>query len=194
MDKVQLNLISKELSVVVGAALQSITRSADSLCLNLGEMVSCNGAIRNEAGKLVPSQVQRSQYALVISCGYRISCGNEIILAKGDLYQPAQSILSQWATDGVDDIPDDFNCEDIGCNRLDERIYNLLSICSQVRVKTIKINPLGDLKIEFSNGFVLSAAVDVSGSEECWRFYARNSDCHFVVNGTGLELDDDQTC
>lgn len=189
MDKEQSALLQQELKCLITSPVLFVTRSADALCLSLGPLVKCPGAIRNESGKLVPARVARSVFALEISCCYRMVCGNEILLAKSDLYQPAFAVQERWALEGIEEIPVDFDCEAIGNNRLDDRIKQLFSDCNGLQVSSIKINQLGDLKLSLNNGFILTTLCDVSGSEECWRFFRRDTKQHFIVSGTGLEID-----
>ena len=186
MDTKQSALLHQELECLIGASLFSVARSADALCLSLGSLVNCPGTIRYESGKLVPAEVLRSMFALEISSCYRIICGNEILLAKSDLYQPAFAVQEQWALEGIEEIPEDFYCEAIGNNRLDDRIKQLFSDCNGLQVSAIKFNQLGDLKLSLNNGFILTALCDVSGSEECWRFFRRDINRHFVVTGTSI--------
>ena len=190
MDKKQIDILNQELGVLIDVPLYSVTRSADALCLSLGNLIKCQGVIRDEHGKLVTAEVERSMLALEISCCYRIVCGNEILLAKNDLYQPALAVQEQWALESIEEIPEDFDCEAIGNNRLDDRMKQLFSDCKDIYVSSIKINQFGDLKISFSNGFILSSTSDVSGEEECWRFFRRDTNQHIVVTGTGLEIDE----
>lgn len=190
MDKKQIDTLYQELGVLINAPLNSVTRSADSLCLSLGSLVKCQGVIRDEQGKLVSAEVERSMLALEISCCYRIVCGNEILLAKSDLYQPALAIQEQWALESIEEIPEDFDCEAIGSNRLDDRMKQLFSDCKDIRISSIKVNQFGDLKLNLSNGFILTSTSDVSGEEECWRFFRRDTNQHIVVTGASLEIDE----
>ncbi|MBE5799589.1 MAG: hypothetical protein E7321_06530 [Clostridiales bacterium] len=190
MDKKQIDMLHQEIGILIDVPLNSVTRSADSLCLGMGNLIKCQGAIRDEQGKLVTAEVERSMLALEISCCYRIVCGNEILLAKSDLYQPAHAVQEQWALESIEEIPEDFDCEAIGNNRLDDRIKQLFSDCKDIRVSAIKVNQFGDLKLSLSNGLILSSTSDVSGEEECWRFFRRDTNQHIVVTGVGLEIDE----
>ena len=189
MDTKQSALLQQEVECLIGVPLFSVTRSADALCLSLGPLTKCPGAIRNENGKLVPAQVSRNVFALEISSYYRMVCGNEILLAKSDLYQPAFSVQERWTLEGIEEIPKNFDCEALGNNRLDDRIKQLFSDCKGLQVSAISINQLGDLKLRLNNGFILTALCDVSGGEECWRFFRRDTKQHCVVTGTGFEID-----
>ena len=190
MDKKQLASLHHALEALIDAPLNAVTRSADALCLSLGAIIPCSGVIRDACGKLVSAEVDRSIFALEISCCYRMTCGNSMILAKNDLYQPAHAIQEQWALEGIEVIPEDFDCEAIDHNRLDERIREFFSDCKGIRVSSVKINPFGDLKLRFSNGFMLTTMSDVSGAEECWRFFRRDTQQHIVVTGSDLDLDE----
>ena len=72
MDKKQIDILNQELGVLIDVPLYSVTRSADALCLSLGNLIKCQGVIRDEHGKLVAAEVERSMLALEISCCYRI--------------------------------------------------------------------------------------------------------------------------
>lgn len=78
----------------------------------------------------------------------------------------------------------------MGNNRLDAILATTFHNPSGFTVETVKSNPLGDLHIEFTNGFALDAFVDISGGEECWRFFKHGDDEHLVMTGQGLAVDD----
>ena len=51
------------------------------------------------------------------------------------------------------------------------------------------MNSVGDLKIDFSNGYVLEIFIDTSEEEECWRILKMESDeKHYVVYGKGVSF------
>ena len=54
-------------------------------------------------------------------------------------------------------------------------------------VKKVKAHRTGDISIEFANGFLFEAQIDVSGPQECWRFFKVNDTGHLVILGTGPE-------
>lgn len=49
------------------------------------------------------------------------------------------------------------------------------------------ISSLGDIKLYFTNDFLMEISPDISGSEEWWRFFESGSEEHIVVSGQGLE-------
>lgn len=192
MDKKQINHINKIMAPIMKEPLQKITRAADLICFQFGDLVKTAMPIRNSDGKLVPGEGFVGKYALQVACYGRLTCGSMIVFAKGDLYQPSSDALAKLGLQAEDTLPDDFDYDIIGNNRLDEIISAKFDSIKDIEVENVTINRLGDLHIKFSNGFEFQALIDVSGPEECWRFFISGTDEHLVVTGEGLEIDNQE--
>lgn len=183
MDKNIADLVNKNLFVLIGQPLCSINRGGGSIFINFGKLIGKNSAYFTEDGKAAVRKTLAGRYALHIESSSRLICGDEIIFAKRDMFLPNSQIESQenfdWNT---------FEWDTKGCNLFDEKIKNLLEDKdSNFVVSKVRVNLFGDLKIHFENGFSLEVFNDISGFEECWRFFEINSDIHFVVSSQGLE-------
>jgi hypothetical protein len=54
----------------------------------------------------------------------------------------------------------------------------------EVYINDYKLNILGDLKLNLSNGNIFEVLINSSSNDECWRLFEKNSDeDHFVVSG-----------
>jgi hypothetical protein len=187
MNNKELKSIKEKLSILKDQPLRFTFRGADMLCLQFGRVIEKTFRYqKDENGK--PLTELAGEYALHIQCFYRLSCGNEIILAKSDLYEPSSIILNKPDFDW-----DSFDYDDIGNNRLDEIIATRLNELEGFIVDTIQVTKFGDIIITFTNGFLLEGYSDDSSKDsEFWRFFKSGLDePHLVINGTGIEKDDE---
>lgn len=71
----------------------------------------------------------------------------------------------------------------------DKKMNEQRPIIENLKVITCSMNNVGDLKIKFSNGYVLEIFIDTSEEEECWRILKMESDeKHYVVYGNGVSF------
>ncbi len=71
----------------------------------------------------------------------------------------------------------------------DKKMYEQRPIIENLKVIACNMNSVGDLKIDFSNGYVLEIFIDTSQEEECWRILKMESDeKHYVVYGKGVSF------
>lgn len=173
------------LSVLIGQPLRKITRAADTLCLQFGQMVEKKAPVRGEDEKWTVGTIMAGEYALQISCCFRLFCGEKMVSAKSDLYQ----ISAEAAQHFSEGVPEDFDYDIVGNNRLDEIISSTLNDLRGFQVKDIKVGRLGDVRIRFANGFEMEILIDVSGGQECWRFFRQGED-HLVMTGSGISVDE----
>ena len=183
MDKEHIRKIEEALSVLKGQPLRRISRAADTVCFQFGQMVEKRAAVRDEQGKWTVGCAMAGEYALHVSCCFRLFCGGRVVAAKSDLYQISSEAMRQLE-DG-EDIPEDFDYDMVGNNRLDEIIATTLADVSGFQVEQIKVSRLGDLCIRYSNGFGMVVLTDISGGQQCWRFFRQGGE-HLVVAGNGI--------
>lgn len=190
MNKKQLSIITKALSSLNGEQLQTVMRAGSMADIGFGNYIDKTVNRRNEQNILVPTVVHVPKFALHIDGRFRITCGDEIIVAKNDMFNPSSKKESEpnfdwdvWATD------EDDGWDVRGNNRYDEICSHYFSDeLFEFTVKKVIVSKWGDLKLEFENGFVLEIFVDASKNEECWRFFvANNLNSHIVITGQGLE-------
>ena len=166
MNISELTLVQTRLNHLIKQPLTEASREADMLLLRFG-----------------------MQYMLRIQCYYRLTEQGRTILARNDVYQPAETRWSLWRSLGYEEdyIPEDFHSDEPGANRLDETLERLNADLDGLTVRTAMLNQLGDLTMVFQCGATLTVMADTSGGEECWRLMSENED-DLVVYADGAEL------
>ena len=166
MNITEITLVQTRLNALIKQPLTQVSRETDMLLLHFG-----------------------SRWTMRIQCYYRLTEQGRTILARNDVYQPAEAMWSLWRSMGYEEdcIPEDFHSDELGANRLDEAIERLNSDLDGLTVKTAMLNQLGDLTMVFACGATLTIMADTSGGEECWRLTSGNED-DLVVYGDGVEL------
>ncbi|MBQ8201023.1 MAG: hypothetical protein IJZ74_04570 [Clostridia bacterium] len=169
MNITELTLVQTRLNMLIKQPLTVAARQADMLCLSFGEQGT----------------------TLRIQCYYRMMEQGGVILARNDVYQPAESMWQMWEQMGYehDYIPEDFRSDEPGANRLDECLDRLNADLSGMTVQTVMLNHLGDMTLCFACGATLNVLLDTSGGEECWRLMDESGETDdLVVYGDGVEL------
>ena len=180
--------IKKELAFISGLPLRNIVRIGDMLGLGMGNLIERESAyhkFKYGESKIVST----GEYALHISCFYRLRCGNDIILGKEDRYQPSHYLSNNpdfdWELFNDEQNVQYFDKQ--GNNRMDELISMKFNELDGFIIDKVAVNKFGDISIYFTNGFVIEAYADASDDSECWRFFKANSDDeHLVVSSQGL--------
>ena len=199
MKRKDIEIIRDKLSILLGQPLRDVFRfGGASLHFGFGDMLEddcfykdeCGKLARDESGKLLKRKKLRPKYSLHSQCGMRMTCGNEILFAKADIFLPNTKLMKKAdiENDGVFDW-DAFDWDVVGANYFDEMIEKYIGDDPfEFVVKKIDVSKFGDLKISFENGFILELFVDGSGGEEIWRFFDVFSEKrHLVVLGDGIE-------
>lgn len=185
MNQAERKIILETLSILVGKRLNWIGRAAAMASLGFGDPVLMERIVRKEDGTFGTEKQMIPPYALHIDGIYRLICGEQVFLGKGDVFEPASGQQNKEDFDW-----ESFEWDIIGNNRYDEIGEKLLETSSPpLIVEKVSVNRLGDLSIHLTNGFKLEALIDTSGEEECWRFFeVGNEDSpHLVVTGQGIE-------
>lgn len=186
MTTKNLHQIREALSPLIGQPLLKITRAADTICLHLGNLIEKRCAVRGADGCFTVAPALVGEYALHVICCFRLSCGTSIVAAKSDLYQPSAAARAEFG----EELPEEYDYDVIGHNRLDEIISSALTDLTDFIIQKIIVRRFGDLRIIFSNGFELEVIVDLSGGEECWRFFKHGDEDHLIITGHGLAVDE----
>lgn len=171
MNITELTLVQTRLNGLIGTKLLTAAREADMLVLSLG------GAEQSDI--------------LRIQCYYRMMEQGGVILARNDVYQPAEAMWQMWEQMGYehDYIPEDFRSDEPGANRLDECLARLNANLNGMTVRAAMLNHLGDMTLLFACGATLNVLSDTSGGEECWRLIDGGGELDdLVVYGDGAEL------
>ena len=165
--------IQKALDSLIGMPLWSSGRAADLEWFQFGQrrrVKARNGT--KEVG----------EYALHIQCAWRIRHRDQVIVGSRDLYFPPENT----------DVPiEDFDWDVQGANRRDRRIAELLQ--NQTRefiVRKVEVEKAGGFRITFEDEYALDVFPHDSLAGEHWRLFKPSADDpHFVVTGTGIEVD-----
>ena len=127
-------------------------------------------------------------YALHISCAWRLAEANHILVAGGDLFTPADPDMA----------PDDFHWDQRGATWFDVRARAWRDAVAEanVAVERVSGSDWGDLRLELTGGVVLEVFPDSGDAPhvetEFWRlFRPRTPDPHFVVGSEGIHRDTD---
>lgn len=196
MKKKDMDLIQEKIGVLIGQPLREIYRFAGaSTHFGFGEMVETdvferdesNKLVKGDDGKYVKTKGLRPKFALRNECCMRMTCGDEIVFAKHDIFLPNSALLNQSNFDW-----DSFDWKVFGGNYFDEMVEKYLGKEPfGFVVKKISVSKFGDLTIKFENEFSLELFADSSGRDENWRFFDMNPHTpHLVVLGDGIEKPD----
>lgn len=167
MNNTDMLFVQKKLNDLVGCTLINLSRTADLLCLSF-------------APRALTTEVQDGR----------------VSLARSDYFQPSEAMWDLWRKQGLEEdvIPDDYRCDELGANRLDDRIVELNDVLTGIEnrfiVRTVMVDSIGDVTLCFDNGAVWSILVDTSGGEECWRYLPANEEQpQLVLYSDGIECE-----
>lgn len=186
MNRKDVNYIQEWLSVLINQPLRSVSRGGGSVFVDFGELIEKDAWDRNEDGEKVNiRKILVGKHQLHIECNSRFICGDKVVLAKYDLYQPTSEQEKKEDFDW-----DNFDWDIKGGNRYDELATRYFAPDSpQFVVEKVSVNRLGDLKISLTNDFELEVIIDTSDNHECWRFFeSGNADKgHLIITGEGID-------
>ena len=196
MTKHEIKYIQDRMAVLEGQQLIRVVRCGSMATFCFGPMIETMGYKRNaqkqlerdEEGNFKKVPILAPKHALHVECNFRVSCDSHVILAKGDLYE-----LKDELANDPNFEPDEFDYDIVGNNRFEDLAKKYFSDEGmEFFVEQISVNKLGDLEIALTHDFVLEIRIDISGSEECWRFFDEDVENspdlkHLVVLGNGIE-------
>ena len=152
---------------IIGSKFNNIFRSLDMLCFNLGNDVL------DDEGNLVP------EYSFHVQTSWRFVNGNEILLASRDIFLPHDESLD----DGYYDFEEQSTQKEITATSsiFDVAMHDFKKHFENATVKSFDISPLGDLRIDFTNGVYFETFTPSARKCEEWRFLPPGEEDHFVV-------------
>ena len=152
---------------IIGAKFHSIRRVVDMLCFNLG-----NG-VKDDEGHTY------AEYALHIQTSWRFVKDDVILLASRDIYLPQDEALDN----GDYDFDEQSTQKEITATSsiFDVAMHNFEKHFENATVKSFDISPLGDLRIDFTNGVYFETFTPSARKCEEWRFLPPGKEDHFVV-------------
>ena len=168
-------IVERALAPLVGLPMWGAARAANMLTLQFGS-TSADAANGGPA---------HGEYALQVSCAWRIATATEILVASGDLFTPADP----------DAELETFDWDVKGATWWDARMRDLAEsyAASSLTVATFVADALGGFRLVLAGGVELEIFPDSAPAPhvetEYWRlFRPRFSDPHVVVGTTGVEL------
>jgi hypothetical protein len=137
------------------------------LCFNLGNDV------QDDDGYDIP------EYRFDIQTSWRFVKENEILLASRDIYLPQDESLDN----GYYDYEENSTQEKITATSsiFDVAMHDFDKYFKEAIVKSFEISPLGDLRIDFSNGVYFETFTPSARKCEEWRFIPPGEEDHLVV-------------
>jgi hypothetical protein len=172
----------KMLDALVGRSLWDSTRAIDMEMFQFGARVP-RLSFRGE-----PQIV--GEFALHLSCSWRIVSGGRLLVGFHDLWVPRT---------GVPDEEFDWTEVHKKSSRRDEMMEEFLLHGESAHiVETAGMSPVGDLHLVFADGCSFDAFADIGFAEmegdeapyECWRLFSPSTDTwHLVVEAGGVVED-----
>ena len=183
-------MLKDRLSIIVGTPLREISRIGPVLYFEFGDIVEVDDImvgedgrpLWDENGKGVPTKSLAGKYCLQTMLSMRFICGNDVVLAKSDIFLPTEEQANKESF-----VWDTFDWFTIGNTVFDEMIVkHFRDGFSDYIVKNVKVGKFGDLTISFENDFVLEFFADGSGLSENWRFGETNATESLIVTSQGI--------
>jgi len=152
---------------IIGAKFHSIRRVVDMLCFNLGNEV------KDDEGHTY------AEYALHIQTSWRFVKDDVILLASRDIYLPQDEALDN----GDYDFDEQSTQKEITATSsiFDVAMHDFEKHFENATAKSFDISPLGDLRINFTNGVYFETFTPSARKCEEWRFLPPGKEDHFVI-------------
>lgn len=157
--------IEKYLQKVIGQQVIFIGFDKDMLIIEFGDYVDMQTEDEHFQKK--------ARYNLHVTSTYRILTDDEkqVFLGDLDIYTPSEKYKDR----------EDFDWQRWETTLFGERIRTWM-VGRKFYVKSAFVNPLGDLRMYFTNGYILEVYADtVAPDRECWCFFDRNESRKFVI-------------
>ena len=153
-------------------------RVLDMLCISFGNTV------RTEEIRIADQVIHRRtipEFSLHLQTHWRFRDGDTILLGSRDIYHPFSKDIDEDSWDYSEaNRPD---CESSVFDVVSRQVSAALR---KQYVTSSSMTAYGDIRIEFSNGYIFEAFVPDSTKREEWRLIDTNKDTHFVFH----ELED----
>lgn len=164
-------IIERKVKILEGIKLEYIGRSSNLFWFGFGDI------IKVKQGKFKSKEV--ATYHLNLQCMWRLINEKKLLVTNMDVYSPRTG----------DENNESFEWEKENNNLFDEKMQQLSVVLNKgIYVNSIDVSEIGDLKINFSNGWLLEVYVDVSNDSECWRMLKSGDlKSHLVITGLGIE-------
>ena len=140
------------------------------LCFNLGNDLRDD---EGDEGDVIP------EYSFHIQTSWRFVKDDVILLASRDIYLPQDESLDKWYYDydeqsSQEEITATSSIFDVAAHDFEKHFEN-------ATVKSFDISPLGDLRIDFTNGVYFETFTPSARKCEEWRFLPPGEEKHLVI-------------
>jgi hypothetical protein len=166
--------IERAVAILVGKPLWGYSRAADMAHFSFG----ARKKRQNKHGK----DYEVGEFALHISCAWRIAHGDQIVVGSWDLRYPTDYLSPD------EDVPEDFDW-DRDPNRRDRLMATFFNDETLAfLVEGVEVQAAGSMRILLDGGFSLDIFPDITTTYEHWRLFRSGQDeHHFVVTPRGIE-------
>ena len=149
----------------------SMCRVIDMLCLNFGHDSRKTISIGNHviSDKVYPT------YSLHLQVQWRFVHNNKIILGSRDMYKPYSDMIdeSEWDYSEIGRPDGESSVFDVVSKQISKNLLgHYVTHCEK--------SPLGDIRIDFSNGYVFEVFIPASYQDEEWRLIDFPADEHLI--------------
>lgn len=153
---------------LIGAPFHSVSRAVDMLCLNLGPEVDWT-SFRGEKRRM-------PAWSIHLQTPWRFVLEDKLLLASRDIYVPfaPEAVGEDWAYDPVGRPPEEGSLYDALVPEFSRRMAGST-------VTSCRVSPLGDLKLDFSNGVRFRSFTPDSRKCEVWRLVDYLTGEHLAV-------------
>ena len=127
---------------------------------------------------------QGNIYILIMQSFFRICDSETILITDLDKYEPSDVFKSSVHYD-----EDNYDFKTPNSSILHEWIdINEEKLISNLEVKDIKLNVLGDLEIKFNSDISLTVYLETTSDQECWYFLEESIDKTQLLIVYGMEV------
>ena len=162
--------IESILRVLVGKPLRDTGRCAGLQWFSFGDLI--------ESVTPLGSSRVAGEYALHVQCAWRLRDSCDIFVTSRDRFYPKDDPNSESP---------DFDWDQPGSNRCDQRIASFVAANCPALVVSVTSDNIDTLTIQLDSGIVLEVFPDDSLQGEHWRFFSPGQDHpHHVLAGSGL--------
>ena len=151
---------------------RTMFRVIDMLCISFGQTV------RSEEIRIADQIIHRRtipEFSLHLQTHWRFRDGDTILLGSRDIYHPYSQDIDEDNWDYAETNRPD--CESSVFDVVSKQVSAALK---KQYVTSSSMTAYGDIRIEFSNGYVFEAFVPDSTKTEEWRLIDTNSGDHIV--------------
>ena len=158
---------------LLNKSFHSMHRHMDMLCLNFGNDLRQIVSI----GERILSDRVYPAYSLHLQTQWRFIHNSNILMGSRDIYTPYSSIVdaTKWDYSISNRSDEESSVFDVICKKLSKNLLgHYVTQCEQ--------STFGDIRITFSNGYVLEVFIPASQQDEEWRLIDISTNEHLIFH------------